>query len=213
MPGDTFVSSAAHISWDPLCQSTSAAAGETSAIPMLATFCQGCEGAPGRSTWAAVGGISTMQVSGDTCLHAYSQHVRHPWPESIFRSCNSQYHTCAYRPSCFYLQSEHLGPSGRVEVDITKLGFVTFHHHSELLGCSWSEHFCYSLGTMSPIFRETFLLLLVVRIPGYPAMVPPLTFRGRTTEKIPMLGGTFGPTFSQSNSNFSLPFGACGGQK
>lgn len=61
------------------------------------------------------------------------------------------------------------------------LGDLSTIHRSEPLGCSRSEHFCYIGGTKSCIFRETFLLLPAVRIPGHWAMVSPLTFGGRAT--------------------------------
>lgn len=48
---------------------------------------------------------------------------------------------------------------------------------------SWDAHgqsTCVTVRVMLPhILREAFLLLLAVRIPGHPAMIPPLAFRGQ----------------------------------
>ena len=61
------------------------------------------------------------------------------------RRCGSQCHFCACRPLFSRLQSEYLGSiwyNGRRHHQTCAWG--PSHHHSELLGCSWSKHFLYS---------------------------------------------------------------------
>ena len=117
-------------------------------------------------------------------------------------------------------------PCGAIEGDITKpvLGDLP----TTILS-SWDAHgqsTCVTVRVILPhILREAFLLLLAVRIPGHPGeRGAARLLGGSTTEKIPMLRGTFVSTIGQSVSNsgvvrvgFSFLFGAppraCGRQK
>lgn len=144
-----------------------------------------------------------------------TQYLRHRWPEltlDVAAASAISMLVGPYAPA--YSWSTWIWYNGRRYHQTCAWDLLT------IILSSWGAHgqstFSTVRGTMpSKIFRETFLLLPPVRIPGHPAMVPSLTSCDNTTEKTPVFGGTFVPPFGQSSfnsgvatANFSFAFGA-----
>ena len=146
-----------------------------------------------------------------------TQYLRHRWPELTLDVAAASAISMLVGPYAPAYSRSTWGPYGTMEEDITRLVL------GDLLiiilssqGAHGQSTFSTVRGTMSSkIFRGTFLLLPLVRIPGHPAMVPSLTSCNNTTEKTPVFGGTFVPPFGQSSfnsgvatANFRSAFGA-----
>lgn len=152
-----------------------------------------------------------------------TQYLRHRWPELTLDVAAASAISMLVGPYAPAYSRSTWGPYGTMEHCTMSMWYITRLVLGDLLiiilssrGAHGQSTFSTVRGTVSSkIFRDTFLFLPLVRIPGHPAMVPCLTSCDNTTEKTPVFGGTFVPPFGQSSfnsgvatANFIFAFGA-----